>query len=81
MLLQDELLQLGTYFNLSTGWTSDESWLDSRQEIYLFLKVSNPVLRPTLPPILRVPGALSLGIKRHGSEGGYSTPSSAELTN
>jgi len=56
LLLQDELLQLRSYIDLSTGWTPDESWLDSRQEIYLFLKASTPVLRPTCSPILRVPG-------------------------
>ena len=66
ILLQDELLQLSPYTDLSTGWTSDESWSDYRQEIYLFLIESTPVLGLTLPPILRVPGAFSLGIKRHG---------------
>jgi hypothetical protein len=34
---------------------------------------------PTQPPIQWVPGALSLGVKRPGSEADYSPPSSAEV--
>jgi hypothetical protein len=36
-------------------------------------------LRPTQPPIQWVAGALSLGVKRQGSEADHSPPSSAEV--
>jgi hypothetical protein len=36
-------------------------------------------LGPTQPPIQWVPGALSLGVKRPGSEAEHSPPSSGEI--
>jgi hypothetical protein len=36
-------------------------------------------LGPTQPPIQRVPGALSMGVKRPGREADHSPPSSAEV--
>jgi hypothetical protein len=66
---------------LTTGWTIGwwgfESW--RRLGIFLFHIASRPALRLTQPPIQRVPGALSLGIKRRGSEADHSPPSSAEV--
>jgi hypothetical protein len=40
---------------------------------------SRTALGPTQPPIQRVPGALSLGVKRPGREAGHSPPSCAEV--
>jgi hypothetical protein len=55
--------------------------LDSRRGlgIFLFTTASRMALSPTLPPIQRVPVALSLGVKRPGSESDHSPPSSAEV--
>jgi hypothetical protein len=43
--------------------------------------VSRLALGPTQPPIQRVTGALSLGVKRPGREADNSPPSSAEVKN
>jgi hypothetical protein len=55
--------------------------LDSRRglEIFLFTTASRTALGPTQPPIQWVPRALSLGVKRPGSESDHSPPSSAEV--
>jgi hypothetical protein len=49
------------------------------------MKINNnknvPALEPTQPPIQRVPGALSPGVKREGREADHSAPSSAEVKN
>jgi hypothetical protein len=50
-------------------------------EILLFTTASRPALGPTQPPIQWVPGFLSLGIKRPGSEADHSSPSSALIKN
>jgi hypothetical protein len=42
---------------------------------------SRKVVGPTQPPTQWVPGALSLGVKRPGSEADHSPPSSAEVKN
>jgi hypothetical protein len=42
---------------------------------------SKPALGPTQPPIQLVPGTLSLGVKRLGSDTYYSPRSSAEVKN
>jgi hypothetical protein len=42
---------------------------------------SRKVLGPTQPPIQRLPGILSLGLKRPGREADHSPPSSAEVKN
>jgi hypothetical protein len=53
---------------------------DSRRELEVFLLIaSRTALGPTQPPIQRLPGALSLGVKRPGREADHSTPSSAEV--
>jgi hypothetical protein len=64
---------------LRTGWSGFESWC--RLGIFLFTTASRTALRPTQPPIQRVPGALSLGVKRPGRETDHSPPSSAEVRN
>jgi hypothetical protein len=55
--------------------------LDSRRGlgIFLFTTTSRTALGPTQPPIQRVPGALSLGVKRPGREADHWLPSSAEV--
>jgi hypothetical protein len=65
-------------------WTTD--WMmgfESRKilGIFLFSTASRLALGPTEPPIQRVPGAISLGIKRPGRESDHSPPSSAEVKN
>jgi hypothetical protein len=47
--------------------------------IFLFTTASRMVLRPTQPPIQWVPGALSLGVKRPGSEADHSLPTSVDV--
>jgi len=46
----------------------------------LFKNISSPS-GPTQPPIQQVPGAISLGVKRRGSEANHSPPSSSEVSN
>jgi hypothetical protein len=44
--------------------------------------VSSPALGPTQPPVQRVPGVLSPGVKaRPGRDADHSPPSSAEVVN
>jgi len=54
---------------------------DSRRGlgICVFTIMSRTVLGPTQPPIQRVIGTLSLGVKRPVCEADYSPPSSAEV--
>jgi hypothetical protein len=47
--------------------------------IFLFTTASRPALGSAQPPIQWVPGALSLGIRRLGSEANHSPPSSVEV--
>jgi hypothetical protein len=47
----------------------------------VFSTVYRPALRPTQPPIQRVPGALSSGVKRQERKANHSPPSSAEVKN
>jgi hypothetical protein len=42
--------------------------LEVRDGIFLFTTVSRPAPRPTHPPTQRIPGSLSLGVKRPGRE-------------
>jgi len=49
--------------------------------IFLFTTVSRPALGPTRPPIQGVPGTLSLGVDRPGSETEHSPPSNSEVKN
>jgi hypothetical protein len=48
---------------------------------FLLTTASRPVLGPTQPRMQRVPGALSLGVKRPGPRADYSHPSNAEVKN
>jgi hypothetical protein len=61
----------------------DDRWFESRQGlgIFLFTTASGLSLGPTQPPIQWAPGALSLGVKRLGSEADHSSPPSAEVKN
>jgi hypothetical protein len=54
---------------------------DSRRGlgIFLFTTASRAALGSTQPPIQWVPGVLTLGVKRQGSEADHSPPSSAEV--
>jgi hypothetical protein len=63
------------------GYGLDDRGFEYRQGlgIFLFTTVSRPALGPTQPPIQRVPGALSIGVKRPGHEGDHSPPFSAEV--
>jgi hypothetical protein len=65
----------------ATDWTIRVLRFDSRRglEIFLFTTASRTALGPTQPPIQWVPGALSLGIKRPGSEAPHSPPSSQTM--
>jgi hypothetical protein len=67
----------------ATGWTIGVLGFDSRRglRIFLFTTASRTALGPTQPPLQWVPGALSLGVKRPGSEADHSPPSSAEIKN
>jgi hypothetical protein len=66
---------------LATGWKIGVLGFDSRRGlvIILFTTASRTVLGPTQPPIQWIPGALSLGVKRSGSEADHPPPSSAEV--
>jgi hypothetical protein len=63
------------------GYGLDDREVKSRQGlgIFLFTTASRPALGPTQPPVQRVLGALSLGIKRQVGEADHSSPSSAEV--
>jgi hypothetical protein len=65
------------------GWTVGVLGFDSRWGlgIFLFTTASRTALGPIQPPIQRVPGALSLGVKPLDLEADHSSPSSAELKN
>jgi hypothetical protein len=67
----------------ATDWTIGVLGFDSRcgLGIFLFTTASRTALGPTHPPIQWVPRALSLGVKRPGSEADHSPPSSAEVKN
>jgi hypothetical protein len=64
----------------ATGWTIGALGFDSRRQlgIFIFTTASRTALGPAQPPIKRVPGALSLGVKR---EADHSLPSRAEVKN
>jgi hypothetical protein len=68
---------------IALGYGLDDrgSRVDSRRGlgIFLFTTASRTALGPTQSPIQWVLGALSLGVKRLGSEADHSPPSSAEV--
>jgi hypothetical protein len=54
---------------IALGYGLDDRELESRQGLRIFLFTivgSRPALGPTQPPIQRLPGALSVGVKRPG---------------
>jgi hypothetical protein len=55
--------------------------ITGRGKIFHFSTASRPVLGSTQPPIQRVSGALSPGVKRPGREAYNSLPFSAEVKN
>jgi hypothetical protein len=65
----------------ATGWTIGVLGFDSRQGpgIFLFTTVSRTDVEPIHPPIQRVPGALSLGVKQLRREADHSPPFSAKV--
>jgi hypothetical protein len=89
------LLNCGLYLALRTYFYSyrggrDSDWLRAGRprgrssssgmcKNVLFSTSSKPALGPTQFPIHLVPGALSLGVKRSGSEADHSPPTSAEV--
>jgi len=48
---------------------------------FALLAAFRPTLGPTQPPLQRIPGALSLGVKQPGSEADHSLLSSDEVKN
>jgi hypothetical protein len=70
-------VSIGT--RLRAGWPRvvAQQW----KEIFLFSVTSRPVLGLTQAPIKLVPVALSLRVKRPGSEADKSPPSSAAVNN
>jgi hypothetical protein len=63
------------------GWTTGVLGFDSwwRLGIFLSTTASRMALGPTKPPIQWITGALSLRVKRPGSEADHSPPSSAKV--
>jgi hypothetical protein len=62
------------------GYGQDDRWFDSRQGLEIFFTIaSREALGPTQPPIQRLPGTLSLGVKQPGREADHSPPPSAEV--
>jgi hypothetical protein len=80
-LHEEELFDLYRSFNIDTGWMIEVLGFGSWRGlgIFLFTTTSRMTMGPTQPPIQWVPGALSLGIKRPGSEADKSPPSNAEV--
>jgi hypothetical protein len=65
---------------LGYGWTIGVLGFDSLRGLGIFLfTASRRALGPTQPPILWVPGALSLGVERPGRDADHSSPTSAEV--
>jgi hypothetical protein len=73
----------GELNSIALRYGLDERGLESQKGlgILLFTTASRPAVGPNQPPIQWVLGALSLGIKRDGSETDHSPPSSAEVNN
>jgi hypothetical protein len=67
---------------IALGYGPDDGEFKSQQGLGIFLltTASGPALGHTQPPIQWVPAALSLGIKRPGSEADHS-PSITEVNN
>jgi hypothetical protein len=72
---QDSLVGIATGYGLDDRVVGVRVPVGSR----IFSTSSGPALGSTQPPIEWVPGPLSPGIKRPGSEADHSPPTSAEL--
>jgi hypothetical protein len=68
---------------MALGYWLDDRGFESRQGLGILLctTVSRPALGPTQHLIQWVLGAISLGVKRPGSEADHSLPSNAEVKN
>jgi hypothetical protein len=69
----------GIATSLLAGRPRGRSSSPSRGKIFLFSMPSRPVLGPTQPPIQRVPGVLSPGVKRPEREADHSLATSTDV--
>jgi hypothetical protein len=70
----------GNVVGIATGYGLDDRGVGVPVPVgskFFFSIASRPALGPTKPPIQRVPGALSPGVKRQGREVDYSTLANA----
>jgi hypothetical protein len=74
---------VGTALGYGLDYRGSRVQLPAGTGNFIFTTASRTALGPTQPPIqwVRVPGALSLGVKRPRSEADQSPPSSAEVKN
>jgi hypothetical protein len=74
-----------SYIGIATGCGLDSWGVGVRVpvggKIFLLSMFTRPVLGPTQPPIQWVPGNLTPGLKRPGSEAHHSPPTNAEVRN
>jgi len=76
--LRTNLLLLFSQDSWATIWMIGGSGPNQGLGIFLLTTMSTLTLGPSQPPILWVPGALSLWIKLPGCEADHSSPSSAD---
>jgi hypothetical protein len=69
-MIWDSLVSIETMLNAgrSSNWGS---FLGRARDFFLFPITSSLILKPTQPLMQRVPGAISLGLKRLGHETGH----------
>jgi hypothetical protein len=69
--------------NMALGYGLNGPVFQSTQGLGIFLltPTSGPALGPAQPPIKRVPGALSLVVKRTGCAANHSPPCSVDVKN
>jgi hypothetical protein len=83
LILSSHLQSRDSSVGIALGYGLDDrvQGFDSRRGlgIFLFTTVFRTALEPTQPPIQRVSGDLSLGVKRPWREADHSSPSSAEV--
>jgi hypothetical protein len=83
LVIYDHYKSRDSSIGIALGYRLDDR--DSRVRffeglgIFLFTTASRTSLGPTQPPIQRVSGTVSLGIKRPGREADHSPPSTAEV--
>jgi len=79
--LKLNLLRVKPFLSIALGHGLDDRGFESLQGlgIFLFTTSSRPAKEPTQPPIQRVPGVSSLGVKPPKREADYSPPHSAEV--